>query len=253
MNKKKITRNKYSRKKINKNNKSKKNLNKSKRSNIKYNDSKKLTGGTSSQSRNKKITTNIRDFYAIKEKNKYEPLIGEFINLEIKINRLLQEQQENLRKIENITKAKNPREKLVILNERIRINNEIEVTEKKLKETMEEIEKGIQNGNIEEEERVVFSSINSEDEVQGEGQGEGEGEGEEEGEEEEVVVPTLMFGLPRIENGDNAVRIRNVKLWQAKSQHEGDNKPLHFKGVGRWMVIFLVVGAAVATPLLLEG
>jgi hypothetical protein len=47
MNKKKKTRNKYSRKINNKNNKSKKNLNKSKRSNIKYNDSKKLTGGTS--------------------------------------------------------------------------------------------------------------------------------------------------------------------------------------------------------------
>ena len=46
MNKKKITRNKYSRKI---NNKSKKNRNKSKRSNIKYNDSKKLTGGASNE------------------------------------------------------------------------------------------------------------------------------------------------------------------------------------------------------------
>jgi hypothetical protein len=49
MNKKKKTRNKYSRKINNKNNKSKKNLNKSKRSNIKYNDSKKLTGGASNE------------------------------------------------------------------------------------------------------------------------------------------------------------------------------------------------------------
>lgn len=49
MNKKKKTRNKYSRKIKKINNKSKKKLNKSKRSNIKYNDSKKLTGGASNE------------------------------------------------------------------------------------------------------------------------------------------------------------------------------------------------------------